>query len=180
MERRFGAVCIAMMSGQGRRRWFYYSKSESGLGEAITAAASKWPAYPLAVKVQRDPRWEQLEKQLLPTAAEFRWNADLSVIQALEEAGDDMKTPRPIEHYAYFPDSTTRRQFVDWLRENDFELDELLVPNDDHPKPGVKFSRISTPELDEVYDQTCLASQGAEECGGDYDGWESQVVKGDS
>ncbi len=167
------AICVGTLMGDGRRSLYFYAASDAGANEAIAKVSA--PGVKVSLRSQRDPTWECVVDDVWPTPEEMRWNADKSVIEQLEEAGDDMTSPRPIEHLAVFPSKEAAAKFVQWLREEGFELME--GPSKHDGEWQVEFSQTSTLDIDEIFDQTSAASHAAEELGGEYDGWQCRVVK---
>lgn len=168
--------CLGVLTGRGRRSWYFGVATSPALQEALREAA-RWAGSEVEVSATRDPGWKVLEEELLPSPEEIRWNADMSVIAQLEEAGDDMASPRPIVHYAYFPSGDARREFVGWLEESGFAVEGMIEPGEQNALPGVKFSHVGVPEIGEVFERTSGAAIEAEKCGGEYDGWETAVVR---
>ncbi|MFN5944045.1 MAG: DUF695 domain-containing protein [Phycisphaerae bacterium] len=173
IERTCKAVCVGTLMGGGQRRLYFYAAADSGANEAIAKITA--PGVKLSVDTHEDPAWERVVEDVWPTPEEMRWNADKSVIDQLEDAGDDMTSPRPIEHLAVFPSKDAAANFVQWLREEGFELMDGPAKHDG--EWHVEFSQVSSLDLDEIFDQTSAASQAAEERGGEYDGWQCRVIK---
>jgi hypothetical protein len=80
-------------------------------------------------------------------------------------------------HYAYFPDERSRSLFVAKCENAGFELRRLLSPMKPGSQPGVLFFHRDVPDQ-ETMDRICSAIAAlCDECGGEYDGWETQVVR---
>lgn len=173
IERTCKAVCVGTLMGGGQRRLYFYAPAETGAQAAVANVTA--PGVTISVQTQKDPAWERVVEEVWPTPEEMRWNADKSVIDQLEEAGDDMTSARPIEHLAVFPSKDAAANFVQWLREEGFEL--MDGPSKHDGQWHVEFSQVSSLDLDEIFDQTSAASQSAEEHGGEYDGWQCRVIK---
>lgn len=173
IERTCNATCVGTLMGDGKRSLYFYAASDAGANDAIAKVAA--PGVKVALRSQRDPNWECVVDDVWPTPEEMRWNADKSVLDQLEESGDDMTSPRPIEHLAVFPSKEAAARFVQWLREEGFEL--LEGPSKHDGEWQVEFSQMASPDIDEIFDQTSAASHAAEELGGEYDGWQCRIVK---
>ena len=95
----------------------------------------------------------------------------------LQEAGDPLSQPRPIEHWAYFKSTKARSVFQDSLKRYSFEpigYDTLAQS----PMPyGIHFVRQDSIHTPYIHDLTWGLTQLAEGLGGAYDGWETIVVK---
>ena len=173
LERTCKADCLGTLMGDGNRHVYFYAASDAGASEAI--AKLQVPEVRISLQTDRDPQWQRVVEDVWPTPEEMRWNGDKSVIDELAENGDDLTTPRPIEHLAVFPNKEAAMKFVQWLREAGFELMEDPSKNDG--EWYVEFSQDAVPEIDEVYEQSSAATQAAEDLGGEYDGWQCSIVK---
>ncbi len=181
---RCGAVCPATMTRDGRRTWLIYAAKPDAVLTAIGAAAKgagpmgagmgMGVAIGIGVRAERDPDWKKFE-EMLPTPEEARWNNDLMVIEQLEENGDVLTEPREIEHLAYFPTRGAMEAFIEWLGENGFDVMDADAGGEG--RFAVEFSKVSAIEIDAIYEQTCGATVAAEELGGEYDGWQTRVIK---
>ncbi|HLP84852.1 MAG TPA: DUF695 domain-containing protein [Phycisphaerales bacterium] len=167
------AICVGTLMGNGARSLYFYASSDANAQAAMSKVAA--PGVKVAMRSQRDAAWQCVVDDVWPTPEEIRWNADKSVLDQLEEAGDDMSTPRPIEHLAILPSKEAAAKFVEWLREEGFELTD--GPAKHEGAWHVEFSQTCAPDIDEIYDQTSAAAQMADELGGEYDGWQCGIVK---
>jgi hypothetical protein len=97
------------------------------------------------------------------------------VLRALREHGDTLTQPREIVHWAYFPTAATRALFIEKAVEIGFELNGTSDPNEKSREFGARVSHLAIPGEEVIERVTASLSQLAERCGGDYDGWETQV-----
>ncbi|HKP23860.1 MAG TPA: ribonuclease E inhibitor RraB [Dongiaceae bacterium] len=99
------------------------------------------------------------------------------VIAVLIENGDALDQPRPIEHWAYFPTEEGRARFIAYIEPRYANIACSLNPMSAGKEYGVTFSHTGTPDADSITEITSALSLAAESCGGDYDGWETQVIR---
>jgi hypothetical protein len=173
-----GVALLAVLTTQGRSAWYLAARDEPGAGRAaktLIEKVQKATRVTLTWDVREDERHEMFVEEVLPTDEEVRWNADRWVIMQLEEAGDDMETPREISHVAYFKTAERAEAFAAWAQEEGFTLGSV-EPEDDVVR--VNFSHISPPDMDEIFERTMASTMAAEEIGeGWYDGWECELVR---
>lgn len=99
------------------------------------------------------------------------------VIENLERLGDDGSTPRDIEHLTCFPNKESAESFLAWAVANGFMLDPQVSATEvdgDVCLLLIHHGRVSIAELSP---KTILMMQKSAEFGGEYDGWETEVVK---
>ncbi|MGC9954098.1 MAG: ribonuclease E inhibitor RraB [Rhizomicrobium sp.] len=98
------------------------------------------------------------------------------VLDALREHGDALAGVREIDHFAYFGTPQSRALFIDKCLIIGFKLRNTTEPY----RPGAGFGAIlshsDVPDEEILGKVTSLLVDLAQECGGEYDGWETQVV----
>jgi hypothetical protein len=84
---------------------------------------------------------------------------------------------RPVEHWAYFPNPDSRRTFIGEATKLGYTTETLIEPKANKDRYGVRLSCIGLPSLENIDDLTLLLFRAARDYGGEYDGWETQVVR---
>lgn len=175
------ACLVGSLMHAGRRTWFFRAPgSRDSTGPAVEAAVrevkERFPDYEFMFELNDDPDWDSFRENLVPSEAEFRASLDLGVISALADAGDPLEPPRKIEHCAFFPDEKSRKGFCAWAADNGFTVDEA-PPRDPETGYAVEFSHVGPALPDEVTEMTLRATEGAQAFGGEYDGWQCELVR---
>jgi hypothetical protein len=96
------------------------------------------------------------------------------VLHALTQQGDALSQVREIDFFAYLPTPEARAQYIDKCLAAGFKLRATSEP----PGPGygaIVFHNDLPDEqtLEKIWE---LLTGFAEECGGEFDGWETQVM----
>jgi hypothetical protein len=99
------------------------------------------------------------------------------VAAALMEDGDTLANARPIQHWAYFSTDESRAEFIALLEQQFSGIDPHTNPMSVGKEYAVTFWHTGTPDSDSMTKVTSILSRAAESCGGEYDGWETQVVR---
>jgi hypothetical protein len=172
-----GAVHVGAGNWNSRRRWFFYAP-EGDYKSVVQKVLSERRADSPSMTVSRDPDRKLYRKLLYPDREAMRYIKDNRVLTALAEHGDSAETPRKIEHFAYFSTRRAAEQYATWVRENGFDVEELLLPSSATDRHGVRFSHIGAAVPLAITEKTSLAEAGAEQLGGEYDGWETMIVRG--
>lgn len=178
----FDARLVGALALNGERRWCFYAKAaadaQSAAQKAVSALGPALMDYTPEVSVLEDPYWSAFNKNFLPDEREHRAALDMSVINALAEAGDQLDRPRQIEHCAFLPSEAGRDSFCDWAKSNGFTIDERGEADDDGVF-AVLFSHEGPALPESITEMTCLATEGAELFEGMYDGWQCRIVRAD-
>lgn len=97
------------------------------------------------------------------------------VRQSLRENGDSGKRPRLIDHWIYFPDRESRSALTGAILGKGFSI--VCQPGDKEINDSylLQIQRMDIPDaLDTVVEELRLLAEAA---GGEYDGWETMVLK---
>lgn len=164
-----------------RHRYFYFftTQNESAwkkLAKALTAQFG----FVLDVSCQDDPSHSGYLKDLYPTADDWRVIQDMKVIDAVQNAGDDGSQARQIDHWCYFDSDHAARRFIVWAVENGFEHDAEGSGRDEDGRYRVRLRHSGTLEISDITHYTITLRRKAEELGGEYDGWETPVIRAQS
>lgn len=175
------AAFVAVLTGRGRTAWYLAAKDEASAGRAgksLADVVKKATGVNLTWDARADAEHELFVEEVLPTDEEVRWNADRWVLAQLEEAGDDMETPREISHVAFCKSAERAAAFASWLEDEGFAVGQI---EPDGEMVRVSFSHVGPPDIDEIFERTMACTAAAEEIGeGGYDGWECEVVRAES
>ncbi|MFL6301086.1 MAG: ribonuclease E inhibitor RraB [Terriglobales bacterium] len=104
------------------------------------------------------------------------------VFRVLRGERDDLITPRPFFHWAYFKTKTARKTFIAKITKLKFSVVAETVPYSfDKKLPhGIEFTRVSSMDATALPRTCARLSLIASQLGGEYDGWEVQVVQSDA
>ena len=124
-----------------------------------------------------DREWEIYRKLLFPTPREWQIIQNHHACDRLIAAGDDLRVPRAIEHRIYFETAANRDAFERELAAEGFRVQKKTAPTESDPLYGLRFYRVDTPHYYAI-DALSIAIIGqGEKFGGQYDGWETSVVR---
>jgi hypothetical protein len=118
-----------------------------------------------------DPR--RLVDFLFSSADDFFKNE--TVRATLRKEGDNCKTPRLIEHYAYFPTHEARDSYREFISSRGYKIEREDVRANDVGRLVVIFSKVQAPIA--IDRETALLEDRASQLEGDYDGWETEVIR---
>lgn len=173
------ARSVGRITSAGRREFYYYAHSSDDIEATVAQAMSPYPHYTYEVGSQRDEEWSQYLELLYPSPAEYQVIQNRRVVKSLVQHGDPLTVPRPVRHWVYFRTMEQRMAFVDRVRQEGFTVPaEGLSEDPAAERPfGATVERVDSVDQESI-DQVVLALHAfAAECGGEYDGWETQVVE---
>ena len=99
-----------------------------------------------------------------------RRDGDKEILKALKEHGDNNSAERPVLHYGYFENKKAYKEFKKFLQEQDVPFEPT--------KKGLGFVIVSQSTMieEEIFESVDSVSNMFKLAGGEYDGWETQIV----
>lgn len=173
LEKKFDALHVASVRGGGAIGFWIYSKPRID-AQIEQEARAAFPNLELEFQSRMDAKWEGYW-DLLPDDDTMREIADMHLVALLESKGDDLATPRPVEHFAIFAEKREAEQFMRMAGKHEF--DTRFSESEKNGPVIVIATREDPVDLESIQEVTALLSNLAEQEGGEYDGWETRVVE---
>ena len=101
---------------------------------------------------------------------------DQKVVLSLKNAGDKLEKPRQVDHWIYFDTKKDRDKFLEYIKSEKFKIEEHTGEKKDKNLTA-HISRVDKVDLQSIYAITEHLRKIAAQFKGDYDGWETFVVK---
>jgi hypothetical protein len=180
--------CIVKTTGSGdryvgrrtynkRRQFYIYSARPKADWKGFAAELADQSRYDIRMNYEEDAARTGYTADLYPSQDDWQIITDLRVIESLRSEGDDGSAPRLIDHWAYFPLQDAARRFAAWAQEQGFtELREGSYATD-RGDYCVRLSHEGTVRINAIGNRTIALNRAAREHGGNYDGWETPVIK---
>lgn len=169
---------VGRIISAGEVNFIYYLKLDFEWSNTVLSAMSHFAEYSYEYGSRPDTEWEVYQKLLFPSVREWQIIANHHSCDRLFEQGDTLKEMRAIEHKAYFESTSDREKFVAMISKEGFKKQkEMEVPLHDKTMYGVLFYRIDIPFYYDIDTLSMQLIDLCESCNGQYDGWESSLVK---
>jgi Regulator of ribonuclease activity B len=133
-----------------------------------------YPEHVFEIEAREDAGWTFFLDTIYPSAIDLRIMDDDHLCDCLRDQGDDLVTPRRIDHRAYFGDEVSRQRFIKLVRSSGYDIAGLLDPGGASEEYGVTFSAMGAPS--DISSIVAPLYGAARKLGGRYDGWETEVV----
>jgi hypothetical protein len=173
----FGGCYVGRITACGIRIYYFYVAIAENLVKPDLEELSGRHGYELGYDLTDDPSKAEYWLVLHPDKYEWLALMDLKVIQSLQGAGDTLEEERDICHYARFKDIEGMLAFRTWTKMNGFTDSKIHEPNVDSDSYTLVFHHNCVPRLCDISPVTILLTDKAEEYGGEYDGWETAVIR---
>jgi regulator of RNase E activity RraB len=172
-----GFTYVGRLRNQGDWQLTFYAAAgkEAALEEIVVVAlADADRGY--RIGSQEDAEWGYYDEFLMPNAERFQWIMNRRVVQQLEGSGDQVETPREVDHFIHFADADARDAFARAAEALGFRA-EPQDPDQTNNLPfGISLHRDDAVTLNHIHEVVMTLSDLADENGGDYDGWGAPVV----
>jgi regulator of RNase E activity RraB len=99
------------------------------------------------------------------------------VLDVLQAHGDALTSVRGIDHWAYFRTAEDRSRFVDACAAAGFQLGTTSESDLSRLKYGARIFHADIPTESVLDDATTQICELALASGGEYDGWETQLIE---
>lgn len=170
-------VLVGRSTSGGNRDLFFYVPSAEAWGARVEAVMKRFPDYRVEADSWEDRAWEAYFGFLFPNEAQRQTIKNRKVCEQLESRGDSLDQPREIDHWIYFRGPIQREQFRVRSEEIGFRTRGITDAPSREAAYGIQVYRVDLPSYNAIDDVTFPLFRLAQEFGGEYDGWETVVLK---
>jgi uncharacterized protein (TIGR01619 family) len=174
-----GTEMICRVTTDGQRQFYYCARQQ--FAADLSQVQAKFPDFAMQQVWRSDPAWKQYYEVLYPGEEDIQCMKNRDVLESLKQHGDKLTAAREICHWSYFPERATRDAFTDQLRAAGFHIkacnDTKTKNPDDQRKFAAVYAREGFVDYASINQITLEVFRLTKRFGGDYDGWETQVVK---
>lgn len=160
----------------GTAQFFFYTQNSSAAAEVYATIRRELPDALLELSVIEDAAWSVYRQSLLPKGDDIQGMWDNRVVQTLSSRGDNINTPRIIDHYAYFHTAQERDDFKAAVLGDGFQIGSETLNLQSDAQWSIRFNRMDAPSG--ITAVTVKLTHLAEQHNGKYDGWESPAISG--
>lgn len=168
---------VGKIVSNGEMTFIYYLKHDYEWPDMVQVAMKDFSTYSYEYGSKMDSEWDIYYKLLFPTSIEWQMIQNHKVCDNLKGQGDSLHLPRAIEHKAYFETLEQRDSFKKRIEDESFKVKEFIEANENTPMIGISFYRQDKPFYYDIDTLTLHLIELTQQCGGQYDGWETSVVK---
>lgn len=172
------SIYVGRLTTDGRRDFYFYMGDTTLHDKTISESMVAFPTYTFDFGIKEDRQWEQYLNFIYPNPRQFQSIQNRRVVDNLEKNGDPLTKARQVDHWIYFKTDGDRNDFLKKIEPLKFDI----VSGDEKTSFGdfpykLHIFRVDNVDLDSVDDYVLELWEFANECNGDYDGWETSVEK---
>jgi uncharacterized protein (TIGR01619 family) len=162
---------------EGTTSLYFFIEKGVDLDDLLTRSIQPFKDYSFNHRLKPDPEWDSYFNFMYPSPIQLQRLGNEAVIRNLIKHGDNLEKERKVEHWIYFPSETDRSQFLSTIAEKGFTVEDVSVDNEHALPYKAQISREDKVTLDATDEYILDLWQRAQDCNGNYDGWETFIVK---
>lgn len=178
-SKKFGDWYVGRVTVGGQRVFYVYTSRNESAWKDFVSKLEADSGYAIRLACTDDPQHRGYRDDLYPTADDWQVIKDLQVIENLEKHGDDGSASRKVDHWVYFENKASSVDFVIWAGNDRFTEDPEASHQTDDGRYCVRVFHQGSVKIGDISSHTIALRQKAAEYGGEYDGWETVVLKSD-
>ena len=172
------AISVGRLTTNGNRDFYFYFGDTALYDKTISEAMVAYPSYSFDFGIKQDENWSSYFDFIYPNPRQFQSIQNRRVVDNLEENGDALTKARPVDHWLYFKTDNDRQNFLNKIEYLKFDI---VAKDKDTSIVGTPFtlqlSRVDNVDIDSVNEYVLELWETANECNGEYDGWETSVER---
>ncbi len=157
---------------------YYYVADTSKLREKLTQLfKERFPSYMYTISLKEDKIWAGYLDFLYPNEVSYEFMQNQKLVMALQRGGDKLLKKRPVDHWLYFKTEIDQNCFITYASKQGYRVvakEKMSYPN---PPFKLHISRTDKVDAASISKITIEMKKQAKRCNGEYDGWETFVVK---
>ncbi len=163
---------------QCERLDYYYIKDTTGIRNRLNKLyADSFTGSKFYTNIKVDKIWQAYLDFLYPNALSHEFMLNEKLLKKLQEAGDQSDKERPVDHFLYFATEIDQQCFIPYILKQRFKI-VVKEKTDDSKRPyKLQISRTDKVDLSSISAITIDLKRVVMKCNGEYDGWETAVVK---
>lgn len=172
------SIYAGRLTNNSNRDFYFYMGDTAFYDKTISEAMVKFPSYIYDFGIKEDNEWESFFEFMYPNPKQYQSIQNRRVVENLESHGDPLTKERQVDHWIYFKTQTDRENFLNRIKDEGFQIINKDFTADSSEFPySLHIARVDNVDLDSVNKYVLNLWELAEECNGDYDGWETSVEK---
>lgn len=160
-----------------RLNYFYVQDTTNIRSSLIKLYNKKFDDYKFYINIKKDAEWGAYLNFLYPSEEIQEYMSNQKVLDRLQEAGDDLSKERQVDHWIYFKNKEGRDLFIKYARDIGFKVENKDKIEGKELSYQLQISRMDFVDIVSISNLTLKLTKKAKELNGDYDGWETFVIK---
>lgn len=172
------AVHVGSFTCDNERLCYFYIKNDQKLEKKLKRFyKTKFPDFKPYINIKEDLTWETYTKFLYPNEETLHYMYDMSVVRALMEGGDELNEKRRVDHWLWFKKEEDLKAFIPKSEAIGYTMEGFKKVEEKENLYSLQIWKEELPDQNTIYSITSKLRALAKECNGEYDGWETFIIK---
>lgn len=173
-----GAVYAGRFTQRGVRQFVFYASDTSSYRKTVESVFTASPGHAWNARAVADTGWSNYFDLLYPPPVELERIRNRRLVDLLGNKGDDLTSPRRVDHFIRFRTKSSRESFLRGLAMEGFEIASMPEADGDGSHPyALRLYRNDTPGYAMVDRVVIPIWEKTQKANGRYEGWETYLVK---
>jgi uncharacterized protein (TIGR01619 family) len=164
---KYNAVYPGRLKYDSKILSYFYCEKKDEFEKTFTEIESQYPNHRFEYNVKEEKDWRAYFEVLYPSPFEMQVIGNGKVIENLEKHDDKLEKERQVDHWIYFKSESDRENFLSAIEGNSFGESPF----------SLQISRIDKVDYESINEYVMYLWEKTQEFNGDYDGWETFIVK---
>jgi uncharacterized protein (TIGR01619 family) len=178
IKSKHNAVDAGSMTADSLRYYYFFFADTTLYEKTISEALVGFPTYEFDYGVKEDKDWSAYFDFLYPSPQQYQSILNRRVVDQIEKAGDMLTKSREVIHWIYFKSESDLDNYLEKIKDDNF----TVVSKDCDKSWGefahkLQIKRVDKVDLNSVDEYVIYLWKLANECNGDYNGWETSIEK---
>lgn len=160
-----------------RLDYIYLSDTTSIRAKLSKLYTTSFSNYEYYINIKPDENWEAYTQFLYPNEFIRENMANKKVLLQLQQAGDNLSKERQVDHWLYFASQADQEKYVEQVKALGFKVESKKTDKLLKLPYQLRISRTDYIYPESINKITFELRQKAKDLNGDYDGWETFVIK---
>lgn len=160
-----------------RLDYFYVSDTTGIQQQLLNLYKIKFASYIPYINIREEKDWKSYLSFLYPNDATLEFMQNQKVVTALLKGGDKLTIARPVDHWLYFKSEMDRNCFITYATQKKFKIAGKEKTTDIKMPYKLHLLRTDKVDVASISKVTVELRKQAKKCNGEYDGWETIVIK---
>jgi uncharacterized protein (TIGR01619 family) len=174
---KYNAVYPGRLKYDSKILSYFYSEKTDEFEKTFTEIESQYPNYRFEYNVKEEKDWRAYFEVLYPSPFEMQVIGNGKVIANLEKHNDNLEKERQVDHWIYFKFETEREKFLNAIEGMNFNIEDKSKISIGELPFALQLSRTDKVDYESVNEYVMYLWEKAQEFNGDYDGWETFIVR---
>jgi uncharacterized protein (TIGR01619 family) len=177
-SKKYSAIFVGRVTTDGDRQFYFYCNDTAYIDKTLSEIMKVFPDYQYQQGVEDNRDWNYYLDFLYPLPQQIQRIQNRKIVDALKDNGDKLVKERFVNHWIYFKTEKNRTDFLSKIKNDSFIIVSENFDNELGELPySLQIKRLDKVDLDSVDEYVVYLFTKANECNGDYDGWETSIEK---